>query len=763
MVFEILSSSDLDNYYCLNEFPGAKNESIDPGKYDFLTDPQIISSLVQYQGKELTRVTFDIPTIHCSSCIWLLERLHKLNTGIISSTVNFPKKQIMVSFDTAKYSLKELVILLASIGYKPDLNLSHISGTKKEKSKSLLTIQLGVAGFCFGNIMLFSFPEYLSLGIPLAPEYSMMFSYLNIGLSLPIVFFSAKDYFISAFKSLHSKSLSIDVPIALGASVLFIRSVIDIIFYNQAGYLDSLAGLIFFLLIGKWFQNKTYQSISFDRDYKSYFPISVSVKRGKTVTNISLSNLKIGDTLLIRNNELIPADSILQSDNALIDFSFVTGEAEPIQKNKGDLIYAGGKLHGTHISVKTIKDVSQSYLTQLWNEVSPKHKIDKNISHITNTVSRYFTPTILAISLIAAIAWWFIDKTQVINVFTTILIIACPCALALTVPFTYGNALRILGKKRIYLKHANVVEAISKIDTIVFDKTGTLMINDIKSIVYAGDSLSEKEKAMVHQLTQNSIHPQSIAISRNTPTQKSLKVDLFEETIGMGIKGNISGNSIKIGSTAFLNANNVSAIDNNINGTWLCINNEVKGQFIVKRNLRKGLKNMFRRLKNKYHLHLLSGDNDTQKDDFDGLIRPENLVFNQSPSDKLDYVSSLKNLQKNVLMVGDGLNDAGALLESQVGMAVTDETNQFSPACDVIIEGDKLKSLPNILAFCKRQKWIVYAGFVISIAYNIIGLSFALQGLLSPIIAAILMPLSSITVVLACIFLSQVTAHKYRF
>ena len=258
--------------------------------------------------------------------------------------------------------------LLASLGYPPEINLQGFKEEKsKIKSRSLL-IKLGVAGFSFGNIMLMSFPEYFSFQFEDEGNYMRVFSYLNLSLALPVIFYSATDYFVSALKGLRHKIVNIDVPISLGIVVLFLRSAFEIISDTGAGYFDSMTGLVFFLLIGKWFQNKTYDALSFERDYKSYFPLAVTLLEKEKERSVLANQLKKGDEIRLRNAELIPADSILISGKTQVNYSFVTGESKLVEKLKGDFLYAGGRQIGESVRMVVQEKVSQSYLTDLWNQ-----------------------------------------------------------------------------------------------------------------------------------------------------------------------------------------------------------------------------------------------------------------------------------------------------------------------------------------------------------------------------------------------------------
>jgi Cu+-exporting ATPase len=316
--------------------------------------------------------------------------------------------------------------------------------------------KLGVAGFCFANIMLFSFPEYL--GIDAQEAYLMtMFRYMNILLSLPVFFYCTSEFYISAWKSMKHGFLNIDAPIVLAVVVAFARSLYEVFTGTGAGYFDSMSGIVFFMLIGRVLQDKTYQSLSFERDYTAYFPIAVSRIKDGIEASVALPDIALNDTLLIHNQELIPADGILTMGKALIDYSFVTGESLPVEKEMGEIVYAGGKQIGGNIELLVIKEVAQSYLTKLWNRSELQQNRNDNERSFVHLLSRYFTWILFTIALVAGIYWWINDVSKVGQVITAVLIVACPCSLLLSNTFTNGNVLRKLGRNHFYLRNAETL------------------------------------------------------------------------------------------------------------------------------------------------------------------------------------------------------------------------------------------------------------------------------------------------------------------
>ncbi|MFN8265707.1 MAG: heavy metal translocating P-type ATPase metal-binding domain-containing protein [Chitinophagaceae bacterium] len=762
-VFQLLDENGLCNYYDLSKQPGIKVKGKYRGdQFAYLDHEEAQRQLIRFTDGKQSRVQFHLPQMHCASCVWLLENLNRIEPGILQSKTNFQQKEIDIIFEPQKISLRKIVELLAFVGYEPYISLGDAGGKKQKRINRTQLFKIGVAGFAFSNIMMLSFPEYFSGGDINEGTLKQVFTYLNLALSLPVLFFSASEFFISAWKGLRQKWLNIDAPIALAILVAFVRSVYEILSHTGAGYLDSMSGIVFFMLVGRWFQNKTYDSFSFDRDYKSYFPLGVTrIKEGEE-ENIPVTKLEKGNRILVRNEEMIPADSLLLTESAAVDYSFVSGENTPVEKKKGELIYAGGKLSGTAAELEVVTPVSQSYITQLWNNeifTNQKNK-DKSFVH---PWSKYFTITLFLIAIGAAVYWYNTDPSKMLPAVTSVLIVACPCSLLLTVTFTYGNMLRLFGKNKFFLKNASVIEALSNIDTIVFDKTGTITHNNESVVSYEGQELNDTEKQMIASVTRQSSHPLSKLIYNTIKSseEKPLWLSSFNEVTGKGVTASVNGVEVKLGSAAFIGEDHPLLVSYDT-GTHvhIMINNEVKGKFGFSNHYRDGLETVTKTLKEQgWELYVLSGDNDTERQNLERIFGKESdIYFRQTPQDKLNFIEELQKKGKKVMMMGDGLNDAGALRQSNVGVAVTDNTNQFSPACDAILNGTEVGKLHRFMQFAKSGKRIIAGIFILSIIYNIIGLSYATQALLSPMIAAILMPISSISIVICAAIFSNLSA-----
>ncbi len=721
-------------------------------KWDYLDEHAVAEKLISFQNNKQVHISFILPNMHCASCIWLLEHLGRINKAVIHSKVDFEKKEIALVYNPALAKLSEIAAVLDYIGYPPAISYAVKNEDELKVHRKTTILRLGIAGFCFSNIMMLSFPDYLSVDGIDEKLLLNAFNYISIILSIPVVFFSATPFFIQAWKGLRQKTLNIDAPIAFAILITYSRSLYEIATSSGTGYLDSMSGIVFFMLLGRWFQDKTQERLSFERDYKSFFPISALVMNNNQKKYTLIDEIKTDDLLLIRNQELIPADGILQKGKGWIDYSFVTGEKDPVEVTEGEQLFAGGKQIGTNIEMQVTKPIASSHLTRLWNNDVFHNKKNKSTSFI-HPLSNYFSTVLFSIALVTAIYWEINDPSITWKAVTAILIVACPCSLLITATFTFGNLMHIFSKKGLYLKNANVIERLAKANTIVFDKTGTLSSSTNSKINYTGKELSAIEMEALKAIAMQSSHPLSKALAEWNEWESIDKLPTitnFIEITGKGIEATCNEKNIKIGKADFVTQQWFSTAFNNSGSTiHLSIDGLYKGKFILQQQYRTGVFAMLEKVSLLVgKVHLLSGDNNGEEKWLKTSV-PVNttLNFNNSPEDKLNYIEQLQAKSKSVIMIGDGLNDAGALQQSDIGLAVADNSNYFTPACDGILDGKSVAQLDKLIKLARSGKKVIAAGFTLSILYNIVGISYAAQGALSPMIAAILMPASTISII----------------
>ncbi len=787
-VFSLLQENGLGQFYDLNVAPGTRmTGAATAAKWVFLDDPAVRAQLLDFADDRQARVTLQLPAIHCVACVWLLENLFRLHPGVGQSLVNFSRREAAITFAPDQIKLSELAALLAAIGYEPQFTLGATEKVQPSPLGKRMWLQIGLAGFAFGNIMIMSLPFYLGLDSFNGPWFKSLAGWLGLALALPVVMYSAADFWRAAWVSVRQRVLTLEVPIALGLAAIYAASVFEVWSQHGPGYCDTLCALIFFLLCGRGFQRKTYDRLAFDRDYKEFFPLAVMRKTAAGEESVAISRINTGDCLRLRHGELLPADARLIGGTACIDYSFVTGESEPVKCPIGERLYAGGRQVGGVIEVETLKPVAQSYLATLWNHEAFRKPRDHELGSLTNRYSRYFTKLVVGVALGAAGFWWFRQPDMAMKAFISVLIIACPCALALAAPLTHGTAQRLLARRNIFLKNALVVERLAKVDTVVLDKTGTLTCADARGVefipvthlvtdsagrasaradILAGPDkpptaradarpgqLPPAEARWIYSLACSSTHPNSLRVAKFLGGEP-LPVNGFKETPGMGIEGEIEGHLLRLGSGSWIttavrgdacppnnSSNSGSTVAVAIDGAW-------RGEFRLENSLRPEVEQLITQLGNRFALALLSGDNERAAALFRKMFGDHAILkFNQSPADKLNFIRDLQQRGRRVMMVGDGLNDAGALKQAEVGVAVVEQIGAFSPASDVILDAAELPQLARVLQFSRQAARIVRLGFVISAAYNLVGVSIAAAGWLSPIVCAILMPLSSATVV----------------
>ncbi len=750
-VYLLLEGSDLGAFYQLEKQPGQKPSNARTDKYAFLDIPEIKSRYIQFEQGSTVRLTLTLPAIHCTSCIYLLENAHKIQPGIKNCQVHFAKKEATLLVNTDEIKLSELALFLDRIGYPPNFERKR-EGKQVIDKKFLL--KLGIAGFSFGSIMLWSAPEYLGIEND-NPTFRNFQAYLIFIASLPVLLYSASEYFISAYKAIRNKYLNLDVPITIGILALYLQSSYTIFSQQGPGYMDSFAGFIFFLLIGKWFQGLSYRSLSFDRDYTAYFPVASTRIKDNKEEIVPIEKLEEGDHISIRNEEIIPCDAILLDETCQIDYSFVTGESEPVRIQKGNKVYAGGKLIGNRVKLQVQAATNRSHLTALWNETLNK-KEENNLIRYQDRIAHYFLIGLLIVAGGAAIGWFFVDSARIVEVVVAVLIVACPCALALSAPFTLGNIMRVFGKSGFYLKNTSVIEAMGTITDIVFDKTGTLT-DPHRYVIEEYQELCETDMQVVlSEMTKASTHPLSMALNRQYRLSETIELEHFEEIKGEGIEAKFQGNTYRLGNQKFCNQ---TQLDQRFTVVF-SKNGQLIQAFSFLSHFRSNVNQLVKNLGG-YQLHVLSGDSDRERIRLEEMgFKTENIHFHQKPKDKYDYIAKLNSEGKKVMMIGDGLNDTGAIGIAQVGIAISEDMFRFTPSSDAILDAEQLKFLPNYLKAVGYSKKVLYSCLAFSLSYNTVGLSIAISGALTPFVAAILMPLSSISVVLLSTLMVQIRYRK---
>jgi P-type Cu+ transporter len=742
-VFAFLQTSGLGAFYACETPPGAPQRTA-PRQLDgfaSLDDPAVAARIVRIDSAALGCAVFAVPGLHCASCVWLLERLWQVDERIVRVEVDLLRRSVQVWFRRDRMPVRQVAELLAAVGYAPEIPHEALqAGATPDRRR--LYLQLGLAGFAFGNVMVFSIPRYANGGALEAP-FQQLFDALNVLLVTPVLLYSASDYLRRAWRALAMARLTIDVPVALGLLALYGRSLADILAGRGPGFMDSFAGLVFFLLIGRVFQQHAFDRIAFDRTYRSFLPLTVRVQRGRDWVPTPIEALSVGDCFTVRPQEVVPADALLVDTDARIDYAFVTGESITVAVSQSERVQAGGRVVDRAVRFVVVEAVEHTHLARLWNH--PAFAADRRhwITAVSASFGGWFTVATLALAAAGAAAWWP-DTWMAIQVASAVLIIACPCALTLAAPVALGTAMSQLAPRGLFLKEPAVALDLSRIETIVFDKTGTLTGGDAGAAAPAG--LPDAEWQWVQRLAAESAHPVSRAIAGGLGAGTGV-VGLAEEP-GQGVRGVVDGHAIVLGSAPFVAA----AVGHEVepaeagSGAAVAIDGRFRGWVRLAAPVRAGVERVAAGLARSHDLWLLSGDTGADAARWAASFGARQR-FRQSPEDKLAFVEARRAEGRHVLMVGDGLNDAGALAAADVGLAVSDDTACLVPACDALVRGRALATLPALLRYARQVRHVIVLCFAVSVVYNAIGLTLALQGRLTPLATAILMPVSSLTVI----------------
>ena len=687
--------------------------------------------------------------MHCASCVWLLEQLWRFDAGVSRTEVDLQRRTLQVDYRPDATSVRRIAQQLAMLGYEPVMDGEPAAGAVPAARRRLYQ-QIGVAGFAFGNIMLFSIPRYAN-GTRLADGFQALFDGLNLALALPVLLFSAADYFRTGWQAVGARTIAIEVPVALGLTVLFLRSAADIAGGRGPGFLDSFAGLVFFLLLGRLFQLKAFDRLAFDRSFRSFLPLAVHVERAGGLEVVPVGKLRPGDRLVLRRREIVPADARVLDADAAVDYRFLTGEETPVVVHAGERVRAGGRA-ACAMRVCVLREVSESELAGYW--AHPLFGAHKHgwLAEAGSRFGAWFTVAAVGLAAIGALAWWP-DAAASANVATAVLIVACPCALTLAAPITLGSAMGVLGRRGLYLKEAGVVLDLSRIDTVVFDKTGTLTTGrQLEVVERAG--LSDRGWVLVRRLALESVasgQPRDRNCSRRR--RRCGRADPIAPEAGghsrdsrrrRGRRRRRPPRRNRLG----LVHRRCHAAPRGPSGPHLR-GRRRGGRLGTPRGLSAaGARGAAEALSRIYRLLLVSGDAGSEWDALGAPVRPPDVLPAVARGQAGVRRPTNADRGRRVLMVGDGLNDAGALSGGRRrdrGLATT--RRAWCRPATRVIGGDRLADLP---AFCASRAAPGTSSSLASLcrsATTSIGLTFALSGALTPLASAILMPVSSLTVV----------------
>lgn len=721
-VYELLRSQHLDDgYYALQDATcpvGTK-----PSKnWTFLDSDSAKSELIQPIGDHF-QMTFYIEGIHCAACIWVLEQLQKFNSDVLYSQLDLGAHTLKVGLKTHTFSA--IAALVESLGYTPFPLAPGTDVTAlNKKTYRRAVLRLGVSGFVFGNIMLL----YVAIYAGLSGSLLMQFHWISLLLILPAITFSAWPFYKSAFGALRNKLLNIDFPVSLAILLGFILSVIHLIKGINELYFDSIAGFIFLLsaarfLADKWTQKAHFQAKITD----TFLPQYIQKKADHLFEYKPISQLLPDDIIQIDAQEKVPTDCQVIEGQSQINQAFLTGESKAVDVKSGDKLLGGSINESEPLIAKVLTPPKESYLATLLN--TPP----KTIPYKKDKLSAVFV-----LGLLLSISGLFLIEgfsETTLSKSLAMIIVACPCAIALAVPLGITFAKTQCHKRGILIQNEESFFRIPKIETIFWDKTGTLTKGELTVDHITWEKEHPKLLEDIATLESHSQHPIAFAIQRYTHPKSAQKsnVQNIVHLPGLGIEGSVNNRHLKC-----IKSQNT---DTDFTMMDVFLNNERVAQFYFSDTLKPESLTVTQQLK--AHQQIVSGDNPGPVEIIAKTLQLD-WKANVLPHEKQLIVENTAN----AMMIGDGLNDSTALQTASVGIAIQGSLESSLKAADIILSQGNLMDIPFLFQLCNRLKNIIRLTIGISLAYNLVGLILALFGFISPLAAAILMPVSSLTVLI---------------
>lgn len=781
-VYKVLHELGLERYYALRvgddkELGLPVEQRGSQQDYSYFDDPNFIAEHVRGESQHAQLILF-LPAIHCSACVWLLEKLPSIERGIQSVEVDFPRSRAVIRFDRSLISPAKVAARLDSLGYPPTPLRYGADREMRQAASRAQLVRLGVAALSAGNVMMFSVSLYQGDWTGIEGEYRTLLSWACFVMALPAVFYAALPFYRSAISGLRVGLLHIDLPLSIGIIVGFVASTVNLILERPGIYYDSITVLIFLLLVGRRLQQRSVEKALDSADLlKSLVPLwARRVVGGKEtprrIEQVYVHSLKKGDQVEIRAGESFPADGTIISGESEINAAILSGESRPLSVSPGATIFAGT----TNLNAAVVVEVSAvgalsrvGALMQLVSEASSRRA---KVEYFVDQVSRRFVFAVLALAAITMIAWWP-DVTTALDNVIALLVITCPCALGLATPVTFSSALGQAARRGIFIKGGEIIERLASIKRIYFDKTGTITSGELKLSAWIdsnGNKISAEQFGSQKEITRAIC---SLERNINHPTARALvsalsgavvdHLEAVQRTFceGLGVLGTISGVEWKIGNEKWFRKSGIELPANFLTAliaasrqgsSSVLVSKEGKllGAVLLGDALRVEALQSLRAVSLRgITPYILTGDRlEVAEQVGQELGIPISILAERSPEEKCEIVAaSVKELP--TAMVGDGVNDAPALRAATVGIGVQGGAEVCLTVADVYISQNSLTELVRTLDGSHRTMLVLKRNLGISLLYNVIGASAAVLGYVSPVVAAAIMPLSSISVVLS--------------
>ncbi|RLA75484.1 MAG: heavy metal translocating P-type ATPase [Epsilonproteobacteria bacterium] len=753
-VFHLLSDEGLDSFY-----EKAGNVKLTPptSQYEDSSNfnaEAFYDKFVKINSDGFSEVSLIIEGIHCSACVWLNEKaLHKMD-GIIEANINFTNNKATIVWADNIVKLSQIIDMIRAIGYNAFPYDASIQEAHANKERKDYYLRMSVAIFASMNIMWIAVAQYAGYFSGMTQDMKTILNIAEGVLATPVLFYSGWIFFRGAYYGLKTKTVNMDILVATGASLTYIYSIYITIIEEGEAYFDSVSMIITFVLIGKFLEvlSKKNAADTLDIIGKN-LPNEVKIVKDNSIISCKLGDVIIGDIVVVSSGEKVLLDGEITKGSGSFDESNLTGESEPIYKDLGGTVISGTVSIDADIHLRATKDFGHSTLSNLVQLLETAINKKPKIEQLANKLSEYFSSVVLALSFLTFFVWWLWPHDFEVSfmVGISVIVIACPCALALATPVATLVGLSLGAKRGILFKEAAQLETMAKVDTLVLDKTGTLTVGKpevIKEHIYA-----DFDRELLYSLVKLSNHPVALGIKEYiTKGQENISDTIFDEFKQIPASGiSVVHQRLEIlgGNLKLMNDNHIE-IDFKSDNTlfYFAINKKVFAIYELSDKVKDGAKDLVINLsKRGIETIMLTGDNERVAKKVSAEIGIKNLYYEQTPQDKSEFISTLHNSGKTVVMVGDGVNDILALARADIGIVMGSGSDIAIDVGDVVLLNDSLNSLEDAFKISRTTYGLIKQNLGISLVYNAITIPLAMAGFVIPLVAAISMSVSSLLVV----------------
>jgi len=752
-VTQTILDSGLDKYYerrvtQLSEVTQSDGTELQLKLYD---SADVQREFVQPLPNGQAQAQLVIEGISCAACVWLLEKHIGALTGVISFNVNLTNHRARLVWQTDQYPLSQMLGQILAIGYTPHPYHPNREEQLHHKEYKRALGRLAVAGAGMMQAMMMAMALYLSDPSTMDAQMHQFIRWASLVVSTPVVFYSARPFFVAAWRDLKTRHLSMDVPVSIAIGGAYTASVWATLMQTGEVYFDSVSMFTFFLLIGRFFEMKARHRTGLAGNaLVNLLPASATLIHKGVESLVPVSELKRGDRVLVKPGHAIPTDSILFSQSASIDESALTGESLPVTRKLGEALTGGTLNVEQAIEIEVVAPSSDGRMSSILNLLDRAQAEKPPVAFVADKIASYFVAAVLITACVVSFIWWNIRPEDALWITLSVLVVTCPCALSLATPTALTAAIGSLRQMGILITRGHVMESLAQADTLVFDKTGTLTLGklSIRQTLPLADLSEEECLALAGALESRSEHPIASAFAPYFNAAPSW----VNSQVGEGVEGEVRGLRLRLGKPAYaaqaFGAQAPTAPDDT--GLWLLLASE-QGPlcwFIIDDELRPKAQEAIALLKSlKLNVVMLTGDTQSNGARVAQTLGIDHVMAQMTPEAKLDWVNQQQASGARIIMVGDGINDIPVLTGAQTSIAMSEATDLAKTSADAVLMSSDLHSLASAIKQARRTRRIIKQNISWSLFYNILALPLAAAGFIAPWMAAIGMSASSLVVV----------------